>query len=560
MTAIKDGNSIVKMVYRLKYILAAACMLLGAELLCAAAPGSTSACPDDSTATADAGIDALKAKLGEYLDAIRTEPVEIQNREADFLIGSCQDSLVRQAVATEIFRHYMDSAIMGQEAVAIHVFDRWFRDGSIRMKSADEEMAARIFCDFNRSSLIGMKAPELKLEDISGNPEILFPSDTSAAGYAAAEDAKASDAGDGRWKILFFYDTGCPKCRMESIMLRNILDNGNYPVDIYAIYTQDNRQMWIDYSAENFSLTAPQTKVFNLWDPDLDPDMLLKYGIIRTPRVFLVDPDGIIRGRGLDSMALEELLKRVLEPRTLEYGSDESYAFYESVFSPDGSAMDCSSMTAVIDHIADRTLAQAKDTLLFKQMAGDLLYYFPLKRGGQMKCATEHLLQKYIIGRNDIWNTPDDSLKILGFAELTQGLLSRAAIGTPVPAIKVMATLKKSTGKEKTRMYRLDRLHRRTIVIFHTEGCEFCQAEINAADSLLRDMEERHDRTDILLVDMDVISSSYPETAKELLDSFDLTVLPYIIGTGRKGTITDRYMSLLEPERDESPETGHSGR
>lgn len=555
------------MAHRLKYIIAAACLLLGAEILCSAAPESRPAYQDDSTGVAGTGLEALKTKLGEYLDAIKTEPVEIQNRETDFLIGSCRDSLVRQTVAVEIFRHYMDSGIMGMEAVAIHVFDRWFSDGSIRMKSSDEEMAARIFCDFNRSSLIGMKAPELMLEDISGNPEILFPSDTSSAGDTGETGPKGSNANSseagvsgGRWKILFFYDTGCPKCRMESIMLRNILDNGNYPVDLYAIYTQDNRQLWTDYSAENFSITAPQTKVFNLWDPDLDPDMLIKYGIIQTPRIFLVDPSGIIRGRGLDSMALEELLKKVLAPRTLEYGSDESYSFYESVFSQDGSETDCDGIKAVIDHIADRTLVQAKDTLLFKQMAGDLLYYFPLKRGGQMKCATGYLLEKYITGRNDIWNTPDDSLKVLGFAELTHMLLSRAATGTKVPGISVMATLKKSPGKEKTRMYRLDRLPRRTIVIFHTEGCEFCRAEIAAADSLLRDMKGRRDRTDILLIDMDVISSSYPGTAKELLDSFDLTVLPYIFATDSKGTVTDRYMSLLEPERDKSPETGHPGR
>lgn len=538
--------------YMIKHIAAAASLLLGAALLCAAAPEDGSACQEDSTATEDARLDALKARLREYLAAIRTEPVEIQDQEADFLIGSCRDSLVRQAVATEVFRYYTDSGIMGLEAVAIHVFDKWFSSGIIRMDSQAEEMTARIFCDFNRSSLIGMKAPELRLQDMSGNTVVMFPQDTASA--------DGLSAGGGRWKILFFYDTGCPKCRIESIMLRNILDNGNYPADLYAIYTQDNRQAWLDYSEENFSLTAPETRVFNLWDPDLDPDMLIKYGIIQTPRIFLVSPDGIIKGRGLDSMALEELMKKVLSPVTLEYGSEESYAFYESVFCPDGSAPGCDEMTAVIDHIADRTLAQAKDTLLFKQMAGDLLYYFPLKRGGQMKCATGHLLQKYIIGRDDIWNTPDDSLKVLGFAELTDELLSRAAPGTAVPGIRVMATLKKCSGKMKTRAYRLSRLRHRTIVIFHTEGCEFCRAEIAAADSMLQDMKGKGRRTDILLVDMDIISESYPGTAKELLDSFDLTVLPYITEIDRKGTVTDRYMSLLEADRDESPEAGHSRR
>ena len=44
---------------------------------------------------------------------------------------------------------------------------------------------------------------------------------------------------------------------------------------------------------------------------------------------------------------------------------------------------------------------------------------------------------------------------------------------------------------------------------------------------------------------MDEIFSSYPEEAKELLDTFDLTMLPFIISTDRKGKVTGKYLSLL---------------
>jgi hypothetical protein len=44
---------------------------------------------------------------------------------------------------------------MGAEAVAIHVLDKWFIDGPVRMYDDVDLLHARIFADFNRQSLIG---------------------------------------------------------------------------------------------------------------------------------------------------------------------------------------------------------------------------------------------------------------------------------------------------------------------------------------------------------------------------------------------------------------------
>ena len=69
-----------------------------------------------------------------------------------------------------------------------------------------------------------------------------------------------------------------------------------------------------------------------------------------------------------------------------------------------------------------------------------------------------------------------------------------------------------------------------------------CKAEINAADSLLLHGSRG---TRVLLVDMDMIFSSNPGQAGVLLNTFDLTMLPFIISTDRKGKVTGKYLSLL---------------
>lgn len=483
--------------------------------------------------TLDAGTEKmLRSRLAEYLDALKTEPAAVQNMEVDFIINSCTDSVIRQKTALIIFDYFLNSRIMGAESVAVHLCDNWFIPGKIQMRSPDELLAARIFAEFNRSSLIGMPAPELALEDTTGSATVLFP----------AHPERGHGRTDGRFSILYFYDTDCAKCKMESIMLRNILDNDDFPADFYAIYTGSDKEGWLRYIDSSLTLSATKTRTIHLWDPDFTSGLQMKYGVLETPRLFLVAPDGTIAGRGLDSMALEQLLKALLAPKELEYGSKESEAFYEGIFSRD--SIGCEDVKEAAGHIAARTLEEAHDTLLFKQMAGDLLYYLSGKREQAFKCGTEYLVRNLILGRDDIWDTADDTLKIVQFAEISEELLGRAAIGSKVPDIRLHATLK-TAGKTRQGEFRLGRLHRETVIIFHTEGCAICKAELAAADSLLAKMDKRQRNTAVLLVDMDEILVSYPAIAEQLFNTFDLTSLPYIIRIDRKGTVIGKYISLI---------------
>ena len=68
---------------------------------------------------------ALDTRLAEYFEAIEFDGPGVQKGECDFLIETCLDSLMRQHVALSAYEHYRDSHVMGSEAVAIHVFDRW---------------------------------------------------------------------------------------------------------------------------------------------------------------------------------------------------------------------------------------------------------------------------------------------------------------------------------------------------------------------------------------------------------------------------------------------------
>lgn len=465
---------------------------------------------------------ALDSRLAEYFAAIEREGTEVQKGECDFLIESCADSLMRQHIALSAYEHYRDSEVMGAEAVAIHIFDRWFASGLVRMKEDTEMFAAKVFAEFNRQSLIGSKAPELVLYDTDGNPVSLF-----------------DGRGSGRYSVLYFYDTSCASCKVQSVLLRHVFDDGDFPVDFHAVYAADDRDSWMEYIDTQLSFDTPRVKVSHLWDPEISSDFQRKYGVIQTPRMFLIAPDGTILGRGLDAQALSQMLHAIFDEVELEYGSDTSMELFDGIFGD--SLPSKADVVAISDYIQASTLEKG-DTVMYRQMTGDLLYYLALQKGEGFKEGLDGLIENKILSRGDVWKSSDDSLKVIGMARMYQDLLSKSAPGKQVTDIKVPGVLL-SKGKEKSGSFRLRKLRGNpNHIMFVTEGCHVCAAEKEAA----RELSASDRKVKVLMVNVDDILSSDPSLASRLFDSFDLSTLPFIIQTDRKGIVERRYTTFLK--------------
>lgn len=466
--------------------------------------------------------EALAGKLGEYFGAIIKEPVSVQAAEADFMIEAASDSLVRQFVAQWIYEHYLESPLMGAESVAIHIFDEWFLPGKVRMDSDIDLLNARIHADFNRMSLIGEKAPGLAMEALDGS---------------FVEMYTGSDKG-GRHRVLYFYDTDCAKCRIETILLRNMLNTESFPVEFYAVYVGDDRPEWETYVKEKLNVDESEMKVTHLWDPTLESDFQRKYGVIQTPRLFLIAPDGTILGRGLDTKALSAMLHNIFDQVELVYGGKESEDLFDQVFALEENPSK-DDVIYISEYINTNTLERG-DTVMFRQLTGDLMYYLASRIGEGFKEGLSHLLDNQILPRNDIWKSQDDSLKIIGYAEILSDILSRAVPGTAVPDLRLPGVLV-SGRKSKEGSFRLRKLRGRdNVIMFYTVGCPVCDAEKAAA----RNLVQEDPKVKVLMVNVDDIVENDPALADELFKSFDLTSLPFIIQTNKKGQILRRYISL----------------
>ncbi len=460
----------------------------------------------------------LGAKLDEYFVALTGESAQVQNAECDFLISSCKDSLVRQYVALKIYDHYLNSKIMGDDAVAVHVVEEWFIPGKVKMKTDLDLLNAQVFAAFNRHSLIGAKAPLLFLKDADG------------------KSLRIPQAKEDGWSALYFYDTSCGTCKVESARLKELVSSGKVPFKLYAIYVGAEEASW-----KAFRESFPEA--VHLWDPGATSDMQRKYGILQTPKLFLLDAGGTIVGRGLDTPALETLLHRLSDSAQYEYGGESQMEMYDKTFSVYGDTLKPRHIVEVGEYVAAKTIGEG-DIAAYRQMEGDLLYYLSSQRGEAYKEGTAEFIDKFILVP-DIWDRQEDTLRVLSLAGMMKDLSLRTPVGSVVPELKVPGTLRKKPwllckGVRKGE-FELQKLKGSpAYVVFYSPECLQCKETLSAVDALVA--ADRKAR--VLLVDMDALRRSDPALTTVLLDTFDLSVLPFILQLDKKGTIVHRYVQL----------------
>lgn len=241
----------------------------------------------------------LNSMLEEYYDAMIFEDNSVKQQECDFLIESCKDSLVRQFVATAILEHYMNEPVlMGEEGVAIYLYEKWFLSGKVKPEDEWEGMEADIFYRFNRKSLLGLLAPSLQVFDPQGN---------------------VSEIPEGKACILLFYEPSCSKCQLLFASLPSLLESLRAPLTVYLFNTGSDAEKWKQFR-ESFEVENPLISLYHFWDPEVESDYQFKYGVTSTPKLFFIDDSSTIQGRRLEI----DSLAQVLQIYELYYGQIKS--------------------------------------------------------------------------------------------------------------------------------------------------------------------------------------------------------------------------------------------
>lgn len=257
----------------------------------------------DSTAVAQAADSLRYARLDSalvyYTASIERMDIPVKESECDFLITSTSDAPTSRHIALWLWDFYMDSKLMGDEEVAIYIYDKWFKPGLIEMRSDIDRVMADVFVTFNRSTLLGREAPRIDLMNKCGR-KVRIPSDSN-------------------YSILFFYDTSCGKCQLEAKVMPSVLETIDFPCTFYAVYYGSDKPAWKKFRKQ-LKVRGRNVEVVHLWDPEEESDFTRLYGVMSTPRLYVTDPDGVVIGRRLEVENLQEIIKLI----QISYGQKEN--------------------------------------------------------------------------------------------------------------------------------------------------------------------------------------------------------------------------------------------
>ena len=139
----------------------------------------------------------------------------------------------------------------------------------------------------------------------------------------------------------------------------------------------------------------------------------------------------------------------------------------------------------------------------------------------------------------DVWNKDEDAAQVVSMATMMKELLERTPVGSAVPDLKVHGTLlRKPCLFRKASKAGVFSLRKADYLVFYTNGCGRCEETLAAARALA------DSKSKVLLVNMDTLFETYPEQARTLLDTFDLSGLPYVMQLGPSGVVQHRYLEL----------------
>lgn len=317
-----------------------------------------------------------RSYIVEYLENVEMNSCNVAVAKVDSLIAMSAENL-RSIVAEEAFDLFYNSKIMGHEGVACHIAENYFLNGEIKLEDRDKLFLIKSFVMFNASSLVGKRAAELSLEDTSGR--IVSLQETIHG---------------GEFTILYFYTDDCANCIAQTPGIMDVIDNYDRGVlSFYSVYTGTDSSRWKSYVGKHFFSYNPFVNWANVWDPDAGSSYHLLYGVVSTPKLFLIDRHGVIVGRNLDAGSLRQLLDNFSAER------DELHRLFDRCFA--GGQTDRLFVERTIDTVCGRIFSNGD---LYKRVADELYLYLASADSYAMQQGSVYLAEKYIIARASLWN------------------------------------------------------------------------------------------------------------------------------------------------------------
>lgn len=231
-------------------------------------------------------------KIAKYFDDSVPQIADSVAAEAFRLIELCRPDpdMFRFFVST-MYNRVNQSNIMGMDAALVKIADRYYLSGEAEW--ADDKFIEDLRENVNgiRYTLIGLKAPDMKMPSVTGE-------------WFQLSQVKAP------YTVLAFWEPSCGHCKKEIPHLKTAVYDkfAQYGVKVFAVYVQTEEQPWKEFIEEH------QLEDFiNVYDPYGRSRFRQYYHIKSTPTLFILDKDKKIVAKKLGVDQIADFLSHMLE-------------------------------------------------------------------------------------------------------------------------------------------------------------------------------------------------------------------------------------------------------
>lgn len=184
------------------------------------------------------------------------------------------------------FKKYVDSKVMGMDAVLIHLLEKYYLTSKVDWISAEYEKKLREEVAYVKPNLIGKQAPPLEVVDSLNQPVYLNQIQSA-------------------YTLLFIYDPDCGHCK-KAIKKLEELDSRieKSGIQVYAVCSTTDAERW-----KKFVRSANPSWIHAI-DPTGTSYFRVLYDVRSTPKIFLLDQNKKIIAKKLEVEQFVEIAER----------------------------------------------------------------------------------------------------------------------------------------------------------------------------------------------------------------------------------------------------------
>ncbi len=247
-------------------------------------------------------------KVKNYIDKVIPQIPDTISKEVDQLIEKVRgnEELFRFMLVT-LFNQYATSQIMGQDAVLVHVAEKWYLPyATWSDKKYTDNLKKEIAK--TKPNLINSIAPDLKLVEVPTDHFMVAKNDTALKSNPYVGNNITLHSIKAKFLVVVFWEADCGHCKkiipeLYTLYQQKLKEKGVQILAIHMISSIEGKRKWIDFVNEHNTYDW-----INAWSP-YNYEYKDLYNVYTTPQIYLLDENKKIIAKRIGPEQVEEIIK-----------------------------------------------------------------------------------------------------------------------------------------------------------------------------------------------------------------------------------------------------------